>query len=57
MIKEGLRSCVEAGFCLQRGTLIQHDNAVLESASHLAQAYPTWRLPLPLALKSGVDVE
>lgn len=34
MIKEGPHSSVEAGFCLQWGTLMQHDNTVLESASH-----------------------
>lgn len=34
MIKEGQHSCVEAGLCLQGGALMQHDNGVLETASH-----------------------
>lgn len=51
MIKEGQHSCVEAGFCLQRGTLMQHDNSVLETASH-QHTSPDLHLPLPPSLPS-----
>lgn len=51
MIKEGQHSCVEAGLCLQGGALMQHDNGVLETASHHHTYLTSTPPPISVTLK------